>query len=216
MSTLQFWLSFNNGAERLRLPVNPESISVSSSHGYEDIEVTQLGEYTVIGNERLREYSFSSFFPRDYNAGYCEYNDIPKPWEAVALIESWKKSGKPIRLTITGTPINEAVTIRDLSYEEKAGNVGDISFTLSLKQYKFVEFRKIDVSGPNTKVASAKTRPNTKKAPTTYTVKSGDSLFKIAQRLLGNGDRWREIYEKNKATIGANPNLIKPGQKLVI
>jgi nucleoid-associated protein YgaU len=50
----------------------------------------------------------------------------------------------------------------------------------------------------------------------TYVVQSGDSLSKIAKALLGDAKRWPEIYEANKALIGDNPNLIHPGQKLVI
>ncbi|HEY9857253.1 MAG TPA: glucosaminidase domain-containing protein [Stenomitos sp.] len=46
-----------------------------------------------------------------------------------------------------------------------------------------------------------------------YTVQSGDSLSKIAQRTLGNGNRWREIYDLNRDVLN-NPNLIRPGQVL--
>ena len=50
----------------------------------------------------------------------------------------------------------------------------------------------------------------------TYTVKPGDTLWGIAERFLGKGSRWREIYYANQAIIGANPNIIHPGQKLTI
>ncbi len=48
----------------------------------------------------------------------------------------------------------------------------------------------------------------------TYTVKSGDTLSKIAQwfRLQGYG----EIYASNKSVIGANPNLIRPGERITL
>ena len=49
----------------------------------------------------------------------------------------------------------------------------------------------------------------------TYVVVKGDSLSKIAEREYGNANRWREIYEANRATI-KNPNLIYPGQRLRI
>lgn len=39
----------------------------------------------------------------------------------------------------------------------------------------------------------------------TYTVQTGDSLWRVAQAELGDGDRWREIHELNKAVIGALP-----------
>ncbi|QGZ17122.1 endolysin [Arthrobacter phage DrYang] len=46
----------------------------------------------------------------------------------------------------------------------------------------------------------------------TYRVVSGDCLWNIAARFLGNGARWPEIYNMNRAVIGGNPNLIFPGQ----
>lgn len=46
-----------------------------------------------------------------------------------------------------------------------------------------------------------------------YTVKKGDSLSQIGASL---GMPWQKLYEANKATIGANPNLIKPGQVLTV
>ena len=49
-----------------------------------------------------------------------------------------------------------------------------------------------------------------------WTVKSGDSLSKIAKDVYDDAGRYMRIYEANKATIGDNPNLIKPGQKLVL
>lgn len=48
-----------------------------------------------------------------------------------------------------------------------------------------------------------------------YTVESGDCLWLIAQKLLGDGNRWIEIYEANKDII-SNPNMIYVGQVLEI
>ncbi|MGE5706979.1 MAG: peptidoglycan-binding protein, partial [Bacteroidota bacterium] len=50
--------------------------------------------------------------------------------------------------------------------------------------------------------------------PVVYTVKAGDNLSKIAKEQLGDGERWREIYELNKDVIGANPSLIQIGAQL--
>jgi len=49
-----------------------------------------------------------------------------------------------------------------------------------------------------------------------WTVKSGDSLSKIAKDVYDDAGKYSKIYEANKATIGDNPNLIKPGQKLAL
>jgi nucleoid-associated protein YgaU len=52
--------------------------------------------------------------------------------------------------------------------------------------------------------------------PHAYVVQQGDTLFSIAEALLGSGSRWPEIYDLNKAVIGDNPALIRPGQTLTI
>jgi nucleoid-associated protein YgaU len=51
-----------------------------------------------------------------------------------------------------------------------------------------------------------------------YTVQSGDNLSLISQRFFGNqsADNVNRIYYSNLETIGANPNVIRPGQKLYI
>ena len=50
----------------------------------------------------------------------------------------------------------------------------------------------------------------------TYTVKSGDSLWRIARDQLGDASRHLELAELNKATLGGNPNSLKLGQKIIL
>ncbi|MFJ3922485.1 LysM peptidoglycan-binding domain-containing protein [Streptomyces sp. NPDC090022] len=49
-----------------------------------------------------------------------------------------------------------------------------------------------------------------------YTVRAGDSLPDIARRELGNEARWRELYAVNRGVIGANPDVLHPGQVLTL
>lgn len=48
----------------------------------------------------------------------------------------------------------------------------------------------------------------------TYTVKTGDNLSAIAAWFKLNG--YGDLYEANEAVIGANPNLIYPGQTITL
>ncbi|MBQ3794740.1 MAG: nicotinate-nucleotide adenylyltransferase [Butyrivibrio sp.] len=52
------------------------------------------------------------------------------------------------------------------------------------------------------------------KETTTYTVRNGDNLSKLAKIKLGDSSRWKDIYEWNKDVI-KDVNLIYPGTKLV-
>ena len=49
----------------------------------------------------------------------------------------------------------------------------------------------------------------------TYTVKSGDTLSRIAKQHLGDANAYMRIFEANRDQLN-NPDLIKPGQVLKI
>lgn len=51
---------------------------------------------------------------------------------------------------------------------------------------------------------------------TFYVVRSGESLSKIAATTYGNPLLWPLIYDSNRKEVGSNPNLVRPGQKLLI
>lgn len=55
----------------------------------------------------------------------------------------------------------------------------------------------------------------TAKATTTVTVVPGNTLSGLAEAWCGDW-HWQTIYNDNKDVVGANPDLIYPGQRLVI
>lgn len=82
----------------------------------------------------------------------------------------------------------------------------------------------VDLGSPAVHAESDASGPPAAPAPpaiATYTVKRGDSLWRIAQ-LHGaatdaeTADAWPRWYELNRDVIGADPDLIHPGQVLVI
>ncbi len=58
-----------------------------------------------------------------------------------------------------------------------------------------------------------KLRTDLKSGAACYVVQSGDTLSGIAAAF---GSSVQAIYQSNLKTIGSNPNLIYPGQKLYI
>lgn len=61
-------------------------------------------------------------------------------------------------------------------------------------------------------------RTDMKSGAACYTVVGGDNLSKIAEKFYGDmgANSVSKIYYSNLQTIGANPNVIYPGQKLYI
>src|SRR3989338_4552470 len=48
-----------------------------------------------------------------------------------------------------------------------------------------------------------------------YVIQKNDSLWKIAEREMGKGTRWKYLYELNKDKI-ADPNKLKAGTTIII
>ena len=55
-----------------------------------------------------------------------------------------------------------------------------------------------------------------KGATETYTVKSGDSLWRIAQNKLGDGNRYMEIFYANRDKLDTPNSVIHPGDELKV
>lgn len=49
-----------------------------------------------------------------------------------------------------------------------------------------------------------------------YTVRSGDNLSRIAVAFYRDASKWSLIYEANRPTIGASPDNLRPGMRLMI
>ncbi len=50
--------------------------------------------------------------------------------------------------------------------------------------------------------------------PHSHVVRTGESLWSIAEGQRWPGTRWQQIWSMNRAVIGGDPNLIRPGQRL--
>ncbi len=51
-------------------------------------------------------------------------------------------------------------------------------------------------------------------APGTYTVRDGDSFYEIARVVLGDANRWPELFELNKDLVNGDAARLRPGQVL--
>ncbi len=202
-------------------PVNPfDSLSIKKEKRFETVDIVNLGEFDIKKEgEKIREISFKTFLPFQYDASYCRYSELKNPIEVVAMLEKWVDQAEPLRLIVTGFGYNGLVTISNFSNTQTAGREEDRDIEITFRTYRElkIETLKKDTKS-NTKTDLKDNRPNTQTKSKIYTVKASDTLYKIAKNLLGKGSRWPEIYNipENKKVIGKNPNIIKKGQKLVI
>ncbi len=74
----------------------------------------------------------------------------------------------------------------------------------------------VPAAAPSRPARPAAPRPSRPAAATVYVVRAGDTLSAIALRFYGNARYAPTIWEANYRVIGANPNLLFPGQRLVL
>jgi len=60
---MDFYLIDESTGTLLHLPVNPEEVTINREKLYETVELLNLGEVDFPKGEKLKEISFSSFFP---------------------------------------------------------------------------------------------------------------------------------------------------------
>lgn len=217
---MSYAIFFDKDNITYRLPTNPEQIEISSTQAIEKYEILKLGQIAVPTHMELKEYSFECELPnRAFH--YVETSgDFKNADFYLRLFEQWRQEKAPIRFIASngiGDDINTLVLIEELTITEKAGEEGDKYVSFKLLEYR--EYGKkstVVVQSDKATVKKESTTPKVNpKSNGAHVVRPGDTLWAIAKKYYGNGAQYTKIYNANRDKI-KNPNLIYPGQKLVI
>ncbi len=138
---MDIFLSVNNRAEILQIPVMPPSFTVSKPQTAEKFETASGEELLLIGAPKLKSIGWESFFPvRDYPFLKHSYNTDMWGWDYVYTIDTWIKQKLPIRLIITydnrDTSINIATAVSDFEYTVKSD--GDLWYKIQFDEFNLI------------------------------------------------------------------------------
>ena len=211
----QMWMTYDGGEEKLRFPVLPGTISVRQGMKNQSVSIQGLGELVIMQDPKAMMVNFSCFFPSTPFPG-VQFRRLSPPIELIEKITAWMVGDIPVQFLVTGTAINHYFTIEDFPWHEDGGDPGTLHYSLTLKEYKEVIVRQVYVD-EEYEVATipepAPVRVDNRAPKRTHVVAPGDTMWAIAQRLLGSGSRWQEIARLNSDSV-SNPNIILPGQVL--
>lgn len=192
--TVDIYIREKSGTREIRIPLLPEEISFNSGDATVIThEIMDLGEVVIPSGTELDGWSWKSEFP-----GPQRKNDpmMRGPWNTTAhydgILNDWKKNGTELVLLVLGYPINADVYLTEY-HATGAGAFGDISY-----EVKFIEARNIAIT---TTTAEQATTSRPAATSSTYTIKSGDTLWGISQNVYGTGTKWSTIYDANKDII---------------
>jgi nucleoid-associated protein YgaU len=203
----KMYFGINNGEEGFILPVLPEKVEFSENGDNKTYNVINLGEVNTINPPKLMEINFESFFPQNMGP-YVSSEQLFEPSFYITKIKDWREKRLKVRFIFVGgtIQINDLFTIENFKYSESGGEVGDIYYSIEIKRYKKYSAKKVTV-------VSSNARDVDKSKVKTHTVVWGDTMWLLAKRYLGSGDRYPEIFILN-TDIVQDPNTIHPGQVL--
>ncbi len=212
--------------DNILLPITPESISVKVPSKNESFSLASGDDFTFLKGMGLREISFDALLPnQEYPFANYLNNEYRPAVYYLLHIKNFIQDKKSLRLKIVRRKPNGKfifdddmeVVLENYDINEKAGNGFDVEVGLSFKEYR--DLTK-EIAQEKSKAFQTESTRETKTSPApktkqSYTVKSGDTLSKIAKHFYGDASKWGVIYNANKDKI-KNANLIYPKQVLVI
>ena len=210
------------------MPITPSKVKVKINNQNKTLTLINGEEINILKEAALTDVSFDLILPQ---SPYPFSNGGAQSAQTyLNLFERLKKSKAPFQWILNRSRpsvaalfySNLTVGMEDYQITDDVKEGMDIGVSIKLRQYRAFGTKTVKLSPPPapSQPATATVEPpkrETSSAPknASYTVKSGDCLWNIAKKQLGDGSRWKEIYELNKDKI-KNPNLIYPDQSLTL
>ncbi len=210
------------------MPITPSKVKVKINNQNDTLTLINGEEINILKEPGLTDVSFDLLLPQvsyPFTNGGAQSADY-----YLSLFERLKTSKEPFQFILNRSMpsgrrlfyTNLTVGMEDYQITDDAEEGFDITVTVSLKQYRRYGTKTVTIQPAPTPAETPtatveQPQRETSQAPqqTTYTVKSGDCLWNIAKKYLGDGSRYNEIYNLNKDKI-TNPNLIYAGQVLTL
>ena len=204
--------------EKTLFPVTPGKLNMKVNGMNKTLTLVNEGEVNLIKSPGLTDISTEVLLPTLTEYPFATYPDgFHKPKYYLEKLEKWKQKKKPVTFKLLRTSpngkkllwdTNIPVTIENYQIVEDAEEQGlDVVVKIEMLEYKEWGSKKLVIKkskkkgSKKKKTATKKKTRKTKDTANTYTVKKGDCMWAIAKKQLGNGNRWKEIYNLNKSTI---------------
>lgn len=210
------------------LPLPPQKIPIKYPGQNKSTTLINGEEINLIRPPGLAEITIDVVIPQMNYPSAVWDGSIDDAEDFLDHLHDLKESGDPFEfIVIRDGPgrndffdTNIDVTLEDYKVSDDVKEGFDLVVSLTMKEYKsygtkIMNFVIVEDQPVPEAEEPEPQRPAEVPATKTYTVQKGDCLTLIAKRQLGNGTRWREIYDLNRDKI-SNPNMIQIGWVLTL
>ena len=204
------------------LPIPPQKIPIKYSGQNKAVTLINGEEVNIIRPPGLAEISIDVVIPQMNYPSAVWDGSVDDAEDFISHLQDLKESGDEFEFIVIRDSFdtNMDVTLEDYKVSDDVKEGRDLVVSITMKEAKNYGTKVMNFAIiPEQPVpVAAIPEPERQKQPPqtgTYTVQSGDCLWNIAKKQLGDGSRWQEIYNLNRDKI-SNPNLIHPGQVLAM
>lgn len=204
------------------LPIPPQKIPIKYPGQNETATLINGEEINITRPPGLAEISIDVVIPQmDYPCASWD-GSVEDAEEFISRLQDLKESGDTFEFIVIRDSFdtNMDVTLEDYNVSDDVKEGLDLVVSLTMKEArhygtKIMNFAIVPEQPIPAAASPEPERPAAQPQVKTYTVKSGDCLWNIAKKQLGDGSRWKEIHDLNRDKI-SNPNLIHAGLVLVM
>ena len=204
------------------LPIPPQKIPIKYPGQNETATLINGEEINITRPPGLAEISIDVVIPQmDYPCASWD-GSVEDAEEFISRLQDLKESGDTFEFIVIRDSFdtNMDVTLEDYNVSDDVKEGLDLVVSLTMKEArhygtKIMNFAIVPEQPIPAAASPEPERPAAQPQVKTYTVKSGDCLWNIAKKQLGDGNRWKEIHNLNLDKV-SNPNLIHAGLVLVM
>lgn len=193
-------------------PVAPEALKLKIKNQNKTVELASGMQLNILNAAGLTEIEFDALLPQVKYPFSCYPNGFKGAEYYMSLLERLKNGKKPFRFIVSRAKpngkklfdTNLLVSLEDYDIDEDVDEGMDVKVSIALKQYIPVSIRTIDLpAAPQPVEVPPEQRAAPASSVRTYTVVHGDSMWAIAQKCMGNGSLYKQLYEMNREQIDA-------------
>lgn len=204
-------------------PIAPSKVQMKIGNNNKTITLVNESDVNILKAPGLKEISFDVLLPNVQYPFAVYPNGFQRAEYYINLLEALKTGKKQFQFILgrkmpQGTNLhntNLTVSLEDVSFTDDTNEGFDIKASIKLKEWRHYGTKVITIANETVSITEQRTPLSNAPQSGNYTVQKGDTLWKIAKKFYDDGSKYPVIHNANKDKID-NPNLIYPGQVLVI